>query len=340
MNELSPCIVHGGLKPLWEAVADLVPAEPPQSCAPCFWSYRNVVRPALMRAGEEVSTAEAERRVLLLTNPSSPLPATTRTLGAGFQYIRGGEAAEPHRHTQAALRLVVEGEGGMTGVNGEWLEMRPGDLILTPSWTWHEHALPGSGDLIWLDGLDVPLMKHLGISFFEESELATRPTSRPPGFSAATYGRGLVPVEPALPPHTAVASSAPGLRYPFEEARAALRLMAEASPGRNAGHQRLRYANTATGGHILPTIAAYLDRLEAGATLRRRQTDAQVFLVVEGRGCSSLGAGTVEWESGDVFVVPNWTAYRHAAEEETFLFSFSDRALQEAFGVWRERLEA
>ena len=66
--------------------------------------------------------------------------ATSRTLQMSIQLVKPGERAECHRHTAAALRFVVEGDGtGYTNVEGEQMLMEPGDLVLTPNWTWHDH---------------------------------------------------------------------------------------------------------------------------------------------------------------------------------------------------------
>jgi gentisate 1,2-dioxygenase len=39
--------------------------------------------------------------------------------------------------------------------------MAPGDLVLTPSWTWHDHGSESAEPVIWMDGLDVPLIQSL-----------------------------------------------------------------------------------------------------------------------------------------------------------------------------------
>jgi gentisate 1,2-dioxygenase len=49
---------------------------------------------------------------------------------------------------------VIEGSGANTAVNGEKIFMHPGGLILTPAWTWHDHAKETEGPMIWFDGLD------------------------------------------------------------------------------------------------------------------------------------------------------------------------------------------
>ena len=79
----------------------------------------------------------------------------TPTLYAGLQLILPGEIAPSHRHTQSALRFIVEGRGAWTAVNGERTTMHPGDFIITPSWAWHDHGNPseeaGGEPVVWLD---------------------------------------------------------------------------------------------------------------------------------------------------------------------------------------------
>jgi gentisate 1,2-dioxygenase len=62
---------------------------------------------------------------------------------AGLQRVLPGEVAPAHRHTQSALRWVVDGEGAYTAVDGERVTMAPGDFIITPMLTWHDHGNPG-----------------------------------------------------------------------------------------------------------------------------------------------------------------------------------------------------
>ena len=54
------------------------------------------------------------------------------------QIVMPGEIARAHRHSAAALRLIIEGRGGYTVVNGKRVPMFPGDLVLTPNWSWHD----------------------------------------------------------------------------------------------------------------------------------------------------------------------------------------------------------
>ncbi len=155
------------LTPLWEVLHALVPQQPASPCVPALWRY-DEVRPFLMRAGEAITAEEAVRRVLILENPAlRGQSAVTQSLYAGLQLILPGEVAPCHRHTQSALRFIVEGSGAYTAVDGERTTMQPGDFIITPSWTWHDHGHEGSGPVVWLDGLDIPMVRFLDAGFAE-----------------------------------------------------------------------------------------------------------------------------------------------------------------------------
>jgi gentisate 1,2-dioxygenase len=323
------------LVPLWTVAAALVRPEPPPAFRPQHWDWAAGIRPAMLEAARTVTAEQAERRVLLLAHPDFPRPSTTHTLVVGIQLLLGGEHAPPHRHAQSALRIVLEGEGAVTSVNGEPMEMRRGDLILTPGGSWHAHTKTSDGPMIWLDGLDVPVVNHLGTAFYEHGEDA--PPTRPESFSAITFGRGLVPDAPRLAPATPPALHAPQLRYPYADALAALEALAAASPPDQRHGHRIRYANAQTGGHVLATIGAFLSLLPAGFSgTASRATDSRVLVVLEGEGESDIGAERIAWREGDVIAVPNWTRVAHRAARRSVIFAFSDIALQQRLGLWRE----
>jgi gentisate 1,2-dioxygenase len=150
--------------PAW--VGGGISIEPRSEAVPHLWRWRDL-RPQAMRAAELVGTQQAERRVLRLTNPKLPGVASN-TLVANIQIVMPGEIARAHRHSAAALRLIIEGRGGYTVVNGERVPMYPGDLVLTPNWSWHDHANDTDAPMIWLDGLDTPLVRMLEAGFYEE----------------------------------------------------------------------------------------------------------------------------------------------------------------------------
>ncbi|HEV8549825.1 MAG TPA: gentisate 1,2-dioxygenase [Polyangiaceae bacterium] len=324
------------LAPLWEVLAKLVPREPASPCHPALWPYATL-RPLLLEAGRLITAQQAERRVLVLENPGlRGNSCITHTLYAGLQLILPGEIAPSHRHTQSALRFVVEGTGAYTAVDGERTTMHPGDFIVTPSWTFHDHGNPGDAPVIWLDGLDIPMVSFFDAGFAERHPEESQPVTKPEGDALARYGANLLPLE-----HAPASSTTPLLSYPYGPARAALERLRHGGKLDPRHGVKMQYVNPATGGYPMPTIAAFLQLLPQGFRGQGyRSTDGTVFSVVEGHGRTHVGDQAFDWSPKDVFVVPSWGRVRHEAEEDAVLFSFSDRPAQKALGLWREEVEA
>ena len=184
------------LAPLWERLHTLVTRSPATPARPAKWDYDDVVRPFLMQAGDLITAKEAERRVLILENPGlRGHTSITHSLFAGLQLIMPGEVAPAHRHTQSALRFIIEGHGAYTAVEGERTLMEPGDFVITPNWTWHDHGNDTDQPMVWLDGLDVPLVRLLDASFAESANADSQNVTRPVGDSLARYGANMLPVD-------------------------------------------------------------------------------------------------------------------------------------------------
>lgn len=299
-----------GLAPLWERLKGLVPREPVPAGVPFHWSYARV-RPYVLEAAEHISAEEAERRVLLLENPGLRGGSQiTNTLFAGLQLIMPGETAPRHRHTQSALRFIVEGSGAYTTVDEQKVMMEPGDFVVTPAWRWHEHGHAGEGPMVWLDGLDIPMLRHFNGTFREDHHEWRKPT--------APFG-GLI-------------------HFPYRRARAELeRLAAAGAPDPHLGHV-MRYTDPVDGGWAMPTIAAMIRLLPRGfATRAYRSSDSMVFACVEGRGRIEVGEAKLDLEPHDIAVVPGWMPYTLHAADDWVVFSYSDRAAQERLGFFREQ---
>lgn len=322
------------MSPLWESLHALVLKQPASPAVPHLWAYDDMARDLLMEAGRLITAHEAERRVLILENPGMKGSASiTRSLYAGLQLILPGDMAPAHRHTQNALRFIVEGEKAYTAVNGERTLMHPGDLVLTPSWHWHDHGNETDQPMIWLDALDIPTVAFFDSSFAETGNDAVQAIERPTGDSDRRFGNNLAPVD--WQPAT---RSSPIFNYPYARTRDTLEAMAQAdAPDVCHGH-KLRYVNPSSGGHVTPTMAAFMQLLPDGfASQPYRSTDGTVFSVVEGEGESIIGGHIFHWKPRDVFIVPSWTDVTHRAKQRAVLFSFSDRSAQEALGLWREQ---
>lgn len=321
------------MTPLWEALSGMITREPKSNCAPAIWRYGDV-RPAVMRAGELITAEEAERRVLVLENPGlKGSSGVTTSLYAGVQLVKPGEVAPAHRHTQSALRFIIEGEGGYTSVDGERTIMHEGDFVITPTWTWHAHANHVDKPMIWLDGLDIPMITLLDASFMEQSEEKERPESRPTGDSLARYGTGLMPVDH----QQGMKKSSPVFNYPYARTRAALEQMRKAEEWDPCHGLKLRYVNPETGADAMASIGTFIQLLPKGFTgAQARTTDATVYHVIEGEGRARIGQETFDFGPKDIFVVPSWRPLRLEADQDTVMFSFSDRPMQQKLGVWRE----
>ena len=322
---------------LWNNMAALITPEPRSACRPHLWRF-DAVRTRMMEAGRLITAKEAERRVLVLENPGlRGQSRITTSLYAGVQLVLPGEVAPAHRHAQSALRFVLEGDGAYTAVNGERTLMREGDFIITPPWAWHDHGNPSPEPIFWLDGLDIPVVQFLDASFAEHGEEDEQPITRPVGDSDARYGVNLLPVD-----HKGGGGSSPVFSYPFDRTRDALERLRRADAWDPCHGLKMRYTNPITGNHAMSTMGTFVQLLPGGfQTAAYRSTDATVFAPIEGRGRSTIVARSgeevaVEWAARDLFVVPSWHRVRHHAAEDSVLFSFSDRPIQEALHLFRE----
>jgi gentisate 1,2-dioxygenase len=257
----------------------------------------------------------------------------SNTLLANLQIVKPGEVARSHRHSASALRLVIEGSGAYTAVDGEKSYMDPGDFVTTPNGTWHDHGNEGKAEMIWLDGLDVPLIQALEVNFFELYPEAKQPLTRPDELSLRLYGSASL--KPTWTRHDARHS--PLLNYKFEQVYRALKTMAERCDGSPYDGISVEYVNPLTGGPVLPTIACFASLLRPGQrTKAHRHTGGTIYHVIRGKGSSVVAGKTYDWDEKDTFVVPSWTWHEHAAESESVLFSYSDSALLPALGLYRE----
>ena len=320
------------LAPLWEVLSALVPSSPKSPAAATHWRY-GALRDAVLEAGRLITAEEAERRVLILENPAMPGHACiTSSLYAGLQLIMPGEIAPAHRHTQSALRLVIEGEGAYTTVDGERIPMHRGDFLITPAWTWHDHGNVGTEPVVWLDGLDIPTVRFFDAGFAEKSAQATQVAQRAAGDALARYGSNLVPVDyyprPSEPTRQVV--------YSHVKTREALDAIAKGEVDPHFGH-KLRYVNPATGTSPMPTIGAFAQLLPKGFEGRRhRSTDGTIYVSIDGAAEAIVDGERFELYPNEVVVVPSWHELRLRSTAGAELFSFSDRPVQQALGLWRE----
>lgn len=292
--------VEGG----WHRRAPALWAEPRRNFLPYVWRY-DQMKSVLDAAGRLVDHSMADRRNLTLTNPvEGNLYATVRTLVAAYQLIKPGEVALAHHHTPAALRIILEGTGTYTVVNGDRVEMRPGDVLLTPSWAWHEHSAVGPDDCYWVDVLDVPLVHLLEPMFFEK---------HPDGVQADPRDLDTSPIA-----------------FRWEDSLARL---AEQSTAPEHG---MAEREIELGAPAMPTVALHVQELPAGfVSPTRRTTSNSIFTVIEGAGETVVDGERLSWQRGDIVAVPAWRPYQHVVSESARIVRASDEPVMAALGLLR-----
>ncbi len=312
----------------WQLSGAVLASEPRPLTPANLWRWQDIRR-LLLRAGEmRALDGGAGRRTVRLCTPGLGKKWATPTIHASFQLVKPGETAEAHRHSLGALRFVVEGSGGHTTVDGEKFVMEPGDLVLTPQYTWHDHGNDSDTSMIWIDGHDGPLTLALNAAFFERFPAPSQPVLDDDRFTRRRTG--------ALRPR-GIEQRAGGHPYIYkwrdsEDALAAI------EPSEWDPHEGfvLDYVDPVTGGSTLPTIACRLHRLPAGrSTLRQRETSSRIYHVVQGGGRTIAQDKVLAWGPGDTFVVPGWSWGEHVADRDTVLFAMSDQPILQAMCLYR-----
>jgi len=320
-----------GVAPLWPMMRNVLPHGAPQPVTkPGHWAY-DAVRPLLLRAGELTPVEKAERRVLVLSDPGRG-PGTmqaTASIYLGMQLLLPGETAPAHVHTPSAVRIIVEGTGGFTVVDGEKLPMEEGDLVLTPGGEWHDHGHEGNAPVVWLDALDLPLFVYLEGSYATEGPLQAQ-RNRPDASQVEYLACGLAPSR-----SRGAARRYPMMRYPWGRTEAALREMAKHA---QEGVAELDYVNPETGADVLPTMGFTAMLLPGGEVhAPPLRSSSAAFHVVKGQGRSTINGETIEWGPKDTFSAPVFAEITHEAAEEAFFVRIHDRPLQDRLGYYEER---
>ncbi|KAF2496524.1 RmlC-like cupin [Lophium mytilinum] len=291
-------------KPLWAQMARLNPPLPNPKCHPHVWEYEKI-RPSLLQAGELITEKQAERRVLMLVNPSREAPYTTDTIYAGLQLVMPNETAPAHRHTAFACRFIIEGNGGFTAVHGRRIQMQRGDVILTPTWNWHDHGKDGSGPMIWLDGLDLPSFVHFPVHFVEHY------------------------ADPRYPAKNVDTSASP-LVFPWT--RMKVQLDAGSGESTTKGYYK------ADGSEISRTLGTSATRISPGkSTPKIQETASSIFHVIEGSGTTTIDGREFSWKKYDTFCIPSWHEYQHHAGdgETVYLYRVHDEPMLKSLGFYR-----
>lgn len=327
-------LTRQNLVPLWPSLRAVLPPHKPQPrTRATHWSYE-ALRPLLLKAGELTPIEKAERRVLVLANPGHGLEKmqASAAMYLGMQLLLPGEWAPAHRHTPNAVRMVVEGEGAFTTVDGELCPMRRGDLILTPTGLWHEHGHEGDRPVVWLDVLDLPLVYYMEASYHVDGPRQDVKSTA----GDRTYARGGVVPTPVFERSR---KAYPMLRYPWVEARAALEALAADQPGLDT--VQVSYINPETGGDAQNILGYYALMLRPGQSLRLpARSPASVFHLIEGGIDVTIEDQAFAMAEADTCCAPGYAAVslaNRSKETAAFIFIADETPLHRKLGVFENR---
>ena len=327
LSELHEKFAALGLRGYWQRSGEKVEMQPK------LWRWEEIY-PVLMEAADVVRIGpEAFRRNIGLQTGS-------RTISMGFQIVLPGESAPAHRHTNTALRFVVEGGGAYTTSNCEPMVMERGDLLIQPNWVWHDHVNDSDRPIIWIDALDGGLVRFLGGSFREYwSEGERQPLTKEPGTSRRLYG-------PARQPGVEYEGAGVPYHYKWGESIEALQELQKRGIEDPFDGVLLEYKNPLTGGHTFLTMTCHLQMLPPGMETRaHRHTGTVLYQTVQGSGVTIVDHEKLielSWKERDSFSLPSWRWHRHrnlSKTEPAILFSVTDRPMLEMTGLDREEKE-
>jgi gentisate 1,2-dioxygenase len=322
------------LHALWNIEDVLLTPTPRPGAVPWLWQGAALKALADRAVGLVPIDRGGDRRVLSLGNPGlGGKPYAAGTLWGAVQCLGPRETAPAHRHSPGAVRFVIEGSGVWTTVDGDACDMGAGDLILTPSWRWHEHTNGGDSAMMWFDGLDLPMIEALDAVFFQEHpglvQQAPDRHNRSEEAHAHAGPKFVAPSASVLDPTTS-----PLLAYRWADTDAALTELVAQDDGPMVS---LEFVNPRSGASVLPTLSCGMHRLRAGArTLPRQQTGNVIWVVFRGEGSSVVGGQRFDWSAGDMFVVPSWVLVEHHAATPADLFTLADTPVLRALGIHRE----
>jgi gentisate 1,2-dioxygenase len=354
LDRLHADVYHNNMAPYWVVDRKVDHDEDRQvmdkrKAVPFLWRYKSQIEPLLHRSAELITTETSERRSLVLVNPGlAPSRATSTTMYVAYRLNDPNEIMPPHRHSPNAVRLGLTGAMNFTGVEGENITFGPGDLVLTPHDTWHNHGNHGGEPAINLSVLDLPLVEALNSMYFEHDyteEEEGRKVRRvmqserfPPDYSQRVYGQGgLLPR--FVSHHRGAGLASPMYVYRYEMMREQLERFRDWD-GDPHEAVMIEYVDPTSGAPVYKTITFFMQMLRPGErTLPLKQSASLVVAPFEGGGHSIVGDQRIDWERFDTMVVPGGTWCQHvngSGTDPAILFVASDEPTLKALGFYRK----
>jgi gentisate 1,2-dioxygenase len=354
LDELHADVRRNNMAPYWVVDRSVEHDEDrqvmdPNKAIPFIWKYKSQIEPLLYRSAELITTETSERRSLVLVNPGlAPKRATASTLYVAYRLNDPNEVMPPHRHSPNAIRLGLTGVRNFTGVEGENITFGPGDLVLTPHDTWHNHGNTGDEPAINLSVLDLPLVETLNSMYFEhdyseedEGKKVRRKMQSerfPADYSQRVYGHGgMMPRFTSH--HRGAGHASPMYVYRYDMMREVMEKFRD-HQGDPYEALMIEYVDPTTGGPVYKTMTFFMQMLRPGErTMPLKQSASLICAPFEGAGHSLINGKRLDWERFDTLVVPGGSWLEHvnaSASEPAILFVASDEPALKALSFYQK----
>jgi gentisate 1,2-dioxygenase len=341
--------------PFWATSTDVEHDEIKQllgtsRAVPFLWRCAEDIEPILNRAVELITMDDSERRSLILINPGlAPKRATVSTMYTAYRLNDANEIMPPHRHSPSAIRFGLKGKGNFTGVDGEDIVFGPGDMVLTPNDTWHNHGTVGNEQALNLSVLDLPLVETLNAVHFEHDYKEEENGKLVPkkqqtarfssDYSQRIYGYGGLLPRFASTQKRGAGHSSPMFVYRWEMMR---ELFDRHRDNDGDVHDGLlvEYIDPTSGGPVFKTITFFAQMLHPGQkTLPVKTTASLLVSPFEGKGHSIVDGKRYDWHEFDTLAIPGGSWFEHKNDSDKdplFLFVASDEPTLKKLDLYKK----
>jgi gentisate 1,2-dioxygenase len=355
LKELYAELAAKNMFPFWAQSSDVTNDEIKQLMGtkkpvPYVWRCEEDIEPILHRAVELVTMEDSERRSVVLINPGlAPKRATVSTMYTAYRLNDANEIMPPHKHSPSAVRFGLKGKGNFTGVDGENIVFGPGDMVLTPNDTWHNHGTVGNEQALNLSVLDFPLVEtlsaiHFDHNYSEEVNGVRVPMKQQserfvPDYSQRIYGYGGMLPRFGNKEKRGAGFSSPMFVYRWEMMR---ELLERHKDWDGDPHDALtvEYIDPTSGQPVFKTITFFVQMLRPGErTLPVRQTASLLVAPFEGRGHSMVDGQRFDWKEFDTLAVPGGSWFEHvngSDKDPVFLFVASDEPTLKKLDLYKK----
>lgn len=341
--------------PFWAQSGDVANDEIKQlmgtkRAVPFLWRCEQDIEPILHRAVELVTMEDSERRSVILVNPGlAPKRATVTTMYTAYRLNDANEIMPPHKHSPSAVRFGLKGKGNFTGVDGEDIVFGPGDMVLTPNDTWHNHGTVGDEQALNLSVLDFPLVETLNAIHFDHNysevidgntvPLKQQTPRFPSDYSQRIYGYGGLKPRFASSLSRGAGFSSPMFVYRWDMMRELLERHKDWD-GDPYDALTVEYIDPTTGNPVFKTITFFAQMLRPNErTLPQRQTASLLVAPFEGKGYSIVDGQRFDWNAFDTLAIPGGSWFEHVNESDkdpVVFFTASDEPTLKKLDLYKK----